>query len=391
MSVNTMNFEQCAIILNDLHKQATGQEQSVAVDTGNFTSIGTTLLQNGRDPLMNAISQTLGYTLMVDRPYRRKFTDMEATQERFGGITRKFQVVDKDWEDSASYNLTDGDNPTPDMFAVNKPEVIQTNFYGRNIRKRHYTVFRQQLDVALKDASEFGRFWSMISQNNRDVMEQTIETIDRATLANFIGGKVAADNGVIHLLSEYNADTDQNLTLAQAKAPANFDAFVKWIYARVQNLSDLMKERSGLFQIQLEGKTIMHHTPAEYQHIYINSQYLTEMTDRVLADTYHDSFLKYGQTASMTYWQTIEDPFSINVAPSYLNAADGTIINGEAIKVENIFGVMFDRDALGTIMYDNFASATPLENSGDYYNLWFNFEMRWWNDFSEKGIVLLLD
>ena len=74
--------------------------------------------------------------------------------------------------------------------------------------------------------------------------------------------------------------------------PENYSAFIKWVYGRVEQLSDMMTERSQKFQINVTGKEVNRHTPRGDQRVYLNSQALAEITSRVLTDTYHDNFLK---------------------------------------------------------------------------------------------------
>lgn len=390
MSVNRMNFEQSAQLLNQIHQQVTGKTAITPQSEADFVSVATTTLEAGYDPVINAITQVVGRTIFSNRPYRRRFSGIQVDNQKFGAITRKLQVIDKDWEESAQFDLTDGE--AVDMYIVNKPEVLQTNFYGANHHQRHYTIFRDQLDSAFHNSGEFGMFLSMVTQNNLDVIEQTRENIARAVIANFVGGKMAVDSdSVIHLLTEYNTATGNSFTKEDIHKPENYPAFIKWVYARVEQLSAMMTERSQKFQINVTGKEVNRHTPRGDQRIYLNSQALAEITARVLADTYHDNFLTFAETEGVNFWQAIDNPFSLSVTPSVLNASDGTIITGEAQTTDNLFGVMFDRDALGMTIINEESATTPYNARGKYWNQWFTYTTRWWNDFTEKGIILLLD
>ena len=53
--------------------------------------------------------------------------------------------------------------------------------------------------------------------------------------------------------------------------------------------------------------------------------------------------------------------------------------------------MIFDEEAVGVTMINNSLTATPINARGLYTNLWWNSTYRWWNDFTENGIVLLLD
>lgn len=389
MSVNTMNFEQSAQLLNQIHGQVTGKTTLIPQDEADFVSVATTTLQAGYDPVINAITQVVGRTIFSNRPYRRRFRGIQVDNQKYGAITRKLQVIDKDWEESAQFDLTDGE--AVDMYIVNKPEILQTAFYGANHVQRHFTIFKDQLDSAFHSANEFAEFLSMVTQNTMDVIEQTRENVARATLGNFIGGKLAVnDDSVIHLLTEYNQATGNSFTKEDVHKPENYPAFIKWVYGRVEQLSSMMTERSQKFQINITGKEVNRHTPRGDQRVYLNAQALSEITARVLADTYHNNFLTFAETEGVNYWQAIDSPYGLNVVPSYLNS-DGSIITGEAQTTENLFGVIFDRDALGLTIMNEESAVTPYNARGKYWNQWFTYTTRWWNDFTEKGIVLLLD
>ena len=53
--------------------------------------------------------------------------------------------------------------------------------------------------------------------------------------------------------------------------------------------------------------------------------------------------------------------------------------------------MIFDREAIGISTFGEEMSATPYNARGRYTNLWWNFTDRYWNDFTENGVVLLLD
>ena len=388
MSVNNMNFEQASSLLNAVHEQVTGQKSIQPTNTADFVSLATTTLKAGYDPVLNAITQMVGKTIFSSRPYSRKFRGIQMDSQRWGAITRKLQVVDKDFEDSAEFDLVDGQSV--DMYKINKPEILQTNFYGANIFQKSLTTFVDQLNGAMKGPDEFGQFVSMVSQNVSDMFEQNYESMARMTLANFIGGKIAKDDSVIHLLTEYNQATGQSFTKTDIMQPANYPAFIQWVYARVEQLSNMMTERSQKFQLNVEGKEIQRHTPREYQRVYLNSQALAEINARVLADTYHDNFLRFAETEGVNYWQAIDNPYSLSVTPSVLES-DGTISTADAVSTDDLFGVIFDRDALGMTLVNDAVATSPLNARGLYYTTWYSTTIRWFNDFTEKGIVLLLD
>ena len=65
MSVNSMTFEQSAAFLTALYEEATGQQPTLQVaNTADFTTVGTTLLQGGLDPIISGLTQILDRTIL---------------------------------------------------------------------------------------------------------------------------------------------------------------------------------------------------------------------------------------------------------------------------------------------------------------------------------------
>lgn len=389
MSVNTMSFEDASAILNNIRKQVTGETGTIApVTTADFVSVATTLLQAGYDPVLNAITQMVSRTIFSIRPYNRKFGGIKMDDEQWGAIVRKLSIADKDFDQDVRFELVDGQSE--DMYKVNKPNILTTQFYGQNVYEKNYTIFKDQLDNAFSGPSEFGRFMSMVVQNTLDMIEQAHESIARMTIGNFVAGKVAATNSVVHLITEYNSDTGSSVTSTTVFAPANFGDFCKWMFAKLATLTSLMTERSIEFQMNVTGKEINRHTPYDMQKVYIYAPIMNALKARVLADTFHPEFIDYSDIESVNFWQNIDDPMSLDVIPSYMDT-DGSIITGAEQQISDLVGVIFDRDALGFTTVNEWSATTPLNAKGGYWNTFYHFTERWYNDFTEKGIVLLLD
>ena len=388
MSVNTMSFEDAAAILNNIRKQVTGETAAAPINTSQFVSVATTVLQAGYDPVMGAITQMVSRTIFSIRPYNRKFGGIKMDQEQWGAIVRKLAIVDTDWETDTHYDLIDGQSV--DHYVVKKSPVLQLNFYGQNVFERHMTIYTNQLDSAFANPSEFGRFMAMLTQNIMDMIEQNHESIARMTIGNFIGAKVSQSNGVIHLLTEYNAETGLSLTATTVYDPQYFGDFCKWMFARIATITSLMTERSQEFQINVTGKAINRHTPFDMQKVYIYAPLMNEMKSRVLSATFHPEFIDYADVEAVNFWQSIQSPMRLNVTPVYLKA-DGTYDTAASQNITNLVGFIFDRDALGYTMVNERAAVTPLNAKGLFFNQYWHETSRWYNDQSEKAVVLLLD
>ena len=390
MAVNNLTFEQSATLLTDLYEQATGQKSTIsAVDTGTFTTVAQAVLKTGYDTVMNSISQVLSKTIFSIRPYNAKFNGIFVDQERWGNIVRKINFVDGDIEDDNREPLTDGQSV--DQYVINKPKVLQTNFYGFNKYQRHITIFRDQLDVAFTGPEEFGRFMSGVMQNVLDQLEQIKEAEARQTLINFIVGKATAGNGLINVLQSYYDETGVVLSPATMYADANYVSFTKWLYAYVNGLTQKLGNRSLSNHINVTGKEVMRHTSPENLKAYMSAKTMNAINSIALPSVYGADRLKMIDFESVTYWQNENDPESVTSTATYLKT-DGTLETMQnAGRVDNLIGVLFDRDALGITRKSEWTAETPFNARGGYSNIFYHFSYASWNDFTENGIILYAD
>lgn len=395
MAINDMTIEQSSAVLNALYLQATGQNPTLdTTNPKNFVTVAQTLLKTGYDPVISAISQVMSRTIFSVRPYTAKFRGLEVSAQRWGNHVRKVNYLDQSFEDDNRLPLTDGASVDP--WVIKKPSVIQTNFYGEHVYQRHTTIFKDQLDVAMSSASEFGSFVSGQLSNINDQIEQANEEFDRATIANFIVGKVAKDSAsVIHLVTEYNEYIGGEYTSETIREPDAYREFVKWVYARIKNLIALLAERSIKWHIlPLKNNApaaLMRHSPANRLKMYTYSPVMNEITARVLSEIYHDDKLGMIDHEEVTYWQNIDVPDSIKADANVFDPTTGGIVTTGATTVNNIFGVIFDEEAIGVTNVNQWAQSTPMNARGGYSNTFWHWTRRHWNDFTENGVVLLLD
>lgn len=386
-SISNLNS---ASVLNSIVKQATGVDNITAISGANFMSIATTALAIEPDALLNAISQVISRTIFSIRPYNRKFAGLFVDNMKWGNHVRKINIGDKDWEKNVSYDLVDGQSIDADI--VSKPDILQTNFYGQCVYSKHYTIFRDQLNVALQNEEEFARFYTMLVQNTMDMIEQCHENTARATIANLIGGKVKGDTpNVIHLVTEYNDVTSLELDSASVKKPENFVPFYKWAFSRIKTISGFMTERSLQYHINITGHNIMRHTPVQRQRLYLYTPEMNNVESTIFSSVFNEQYLKMMDYEGVNFWQSIKTPMGINVNARYLSSNGLVLEDSTGTATSNILGVLMDEEAAGITTYGARTATTPYNARGEYTNVWWHFNDRYWNDFTENAVVFLLD
>lgn len=396
---NDLSFNQLSTVLTAITNQATGVNNIAPVDTASFVSVAQMALKTGYDPLTTAISQVLSRTIFSVRPYTRKFRGLNVSNQRYGNHVRKLLTIDKPFEDDDRLKLVDGESI--DQYKVNKPKVLQTNFYGANQYQKSVTIYKDQLDCAFSSPDEFASFISMVTQNASDMIEQAHEETARATINNLISGIYAAEttegtgntmaksNGnkrAINLLSLYNRTNGGALEVNDIFKAANFESFVKFAFSTINTLADLMTDRNTLFSSQLTNYTVIRHTPKDRMKFYLYTDLVNKINSEVYSSVFNPDFLKLVDFERVNFWQSALNPSQIQNKPVMLNK-DGTLNTVGATNIENVFGVLFDEEAAGYTTVNEWSQPTPFNARGGYYNQFWHFTDRYWNDFTENAIV----
>ena len=389
MGVNSLTFEQGAAFLMDWYEQATGKKPELEViDTGSFVSVGTTLLQMGTDVLTKSLTQLLAKSIYSIRPYSQKFKSINVDEQKWGAVVRKINYIDGELEDDPAIELVDGESP--DQWKVNKPKMVQTNFYGAYNFARHITIFTYQMDAALRDPAEFNRWLAGVYQNMADQLAQIEEGQARSILANFITSKYKADTpNAINVLQAYYDETGVALTPVTMFEQKNYPDFIKWLYSFINNLTDFMSERSEDYHMNIKDKPLMRHTPLSYLKAYMSGNILNKTVSEVMATIFNPEKLKMVEFEKVTYWQNKRDPYAVSASPTYLKTADGGLkTETDPVVVRNILGCLFDVAALGTCRRHMRTYNTQINAAGEYFNVWYHGQISTWNDFTENFILL---
>ena len=399
---NDLSFNQLSSVLTTIMKQATGVDASIQpVNTSSFVTVAQTALKTGYDPLSTAISQVLSKTIFSVRPYTRKFKGLNVSNQRYGNHVRKLTAIDKSFEEDNRFELADG--ASIDQYTVNKPKVLQTNFYGANVYQKSLTIYKDQLDCAFSSPDEFASFISMVMQNASDMIEQAHEETARATLHNLAQGiyvmedtpagadlaKAKGGKRSVNLLKLYNQESGKTLKVADVYKAENFESFVKFVFTTINNIADLMTDRNALFCSQLTDYNIVRHTPKNRMKFYLYSNLVNKINSEVYSSVFNPDFLKLVDFETVNYWQSPLHPTSVSGDVNAItNTGEVSFVSGGSL--DNLLGILFDEEAAGYTTVNEWAQPSPFNAKGGYYNQFWHFTDRYWNDFTENAVVFYM-
>lgn len=407
-NVNTGIVYQASTVLNTAIKQATGQNVLATNNNGEFVSVAQSVLAGPHlDPILGQLSQMWGKTIFSSRPYTAKLRGLEMDDTRWGNITRKIKQRTSDLEDDKRFTGPNavGGSGSVDMYDVKKPNVIEACFYGQSVYENHVTIYKDNLDVAFKDASEFMRFNSDVMVNRSNKLELAYETAKRGTLANAIATCInAPSNGrVFKALTAYNNATGLTLTAQDIWKPANLEAFARWLYAEISAQVNMMSEYG--VQYQIGPSDLYQHTSADRLRAFINTDMLEKMKACVLAPVYHDDkYFDLSKAEAVNFWQAPDKPLHINgkfststwnnstnkYSKSDVTVNTESVGSGADAESQPVIGFLMDMDAAGVAKVNAWNQLTPFNAAGGYWNDWDHANIKTRLDVSEKMMAIVL-
>lgn len=399
---NPSTFQQSATILNAIVQQATGRTALTAT-TPDFISVAQTALSLGKDVIYNALTSVIARTIFSVRPYSASMLGLEKDLPTWGAYMRKLNIVASDWGDNDAYKWPvaydssqsgheTGDGYSVDPWVIQKREFIQTNFLGQSVFSDHYTVFDQQLETAFTGPEEFAQFISMMETDMSNKIEMCKDNVSRTLVSNFAAGLYDENNSarVVKLLTLYNSETGGEYDAQSILLPDNYPGFVKWAYAKIAAIASMFRENSIKYQTTISSKPVLHHTPYEKQKLYMLGGDRFAIDSRVLADTFHDTYLRYADVETVNFWQSINTPDTVKLVPTYTHT-DGTVKTAAStVTVGPLFAVLFDEDAMGWARVHQNVLPTPVNPRGEYRNIFYNMRIRCFSDNTEKGVIFVL-
>lgn len=377
-----MNTNQIYGIVNDVVAQGIGSAAVAVVDEQGLISLGQEVLSSSAntEAFLNTLIQRVGRTIVRFRKYQNKLSGMLLDDFEWGAIVQKVRVGMPDAEADESFGLVDGQSV--DHYKIAKPDVQQKLFVTRTPYQYKITIQRKHLKEAFLSEAAMGQFIAAVFGEVRNAIDLGLERLARNAINNMIAecytSAGAAGRTVVNLGTLYRS--------LNASAPAdatglmNDPDFLRFAVSTINSRIDSLEEMSTLNTP--DATALPTFTPRDRMHVYIMSPFKRRLETVVQYAAFNEGLVDIGGNDTLTYLQGQLSPLAINVE----RASDGS-----TIAVDNIVGLLYDRDACGTYKYDEEVSTTPLNSAGLYYNTFYHLNQLWFNDLAENFVVFTLN
>lgn len=391
-------------IVNSALAEMTGQRPQVtAVDTSSFVSVGETMLRIGMESTLRALCHQIGKTLIAIRPYRSRFSSIEADRMEYGLITQKISYFSSDFDPTTSWNtdinpdqLRDG--KSVDMYSIKKQYPLQMFFTGLNTLQKDVTRFRNQLKVAFKSEADFSAFYYGLTVEVNNSIEMMKESQNRLILANHVGAvyNTGAPRSKVNLTAEFNAARGTAYTSEELRT-THLQEFLSFFVSYLKTITDLMEENCTLFHLQPAATddsgnplTLLRHTPKALQRLLLFQPLINDAVSWVYPAIFGPGYLSFGNYEGVNYWQNINRPASIFVTPSQFDVTTGEKVTGEPVGIDYLVGVLYDRDALAVSYMQDSVDVSPFNTRGKYWNTTYNWVRQYKDDPTENSIIFYM-
>lgn len=404
------NPQDACTLLQGILNQIYGASNVSTVTTSNFLSAGERALAAGTENVLNALSIPMLKTIIAARPYNESFGILDAIDTgTYSDRIRKISFYSKPpmnagaWNTQVYTNLangfTHGENPnaggtpqsTKSMWEQVPPAPVEFNFGGSSVWQDGITRYKDQIDRAFTSPGELSAFYAGVMTEKGNDIRQQKEAFRRAIVLNRMA-MAALDGHSVNLTAEYNAYFGTTYTTTQLLS-TQLESFLKWFVAELKLLMRHMEERNLEYHYSPthpDGLVLLRHTPRDRMRLMLNEHFMAMAEAIVMPEIFNTSYLDIKNYESVTYWQGIDSPYSIDVTPAIHDSVTGTQIQGNNVSLDYVIGYLYDVDAMMTSFQLDDALATPMEARKRYSTIWYSMARNGLNDSTEKSILLYM-
>lgn len=379
---NQIEVNQIYELCNQIFQQMTGRTDIAAVDSASLVAMGNEVSNLGKNDLwLNTLARRIGLTIDSYRVYRNKFSDLYRTQVEWGAMVQKLTVEMPDAVADDMYKVGQMDGQALDHYIINNPKAKQKIFDKVTPYSFFITMQEKMLTEAFLNAGAMASFVNQVFGKVQNKIEVVLEDLARVALVNMMCNLSAKQE--IKLVTLYNSKTGSALT----PQTALFDpAFMRFAIGTMNNIASKMETMNVLFNAEGYDRF----TPMSEQRFYVLADFITQLETVVQYAAFNPKYVTKSVDIAVPYWQGIKEGEDINDIAT-LSKVMGKVDNKTDKTIENVVGILFDREGIGTFRQEEKVLTTPVNARGAYYNTFWHEKQMWFNDMSENAVIFTLN
>lgn len=379
---NQIEVNQIYDLCNQIFQQMTGRTDIEAVDSASLVAMGNEVSNLGKNDLwLNTLARRIGLTIDSYRVYRNRFSDLYRTQVEWGALVQKLTVEMPDAVADDMYKVGQMNGQALDHYIINNPKAKQKIFDKETPYSFFITMQEKMLTEAFLNAGAMSSFVNQVFGKVQNKIEVVLEDLARVALVNMMCNLSTKQE--IKLVTLYNSKTGSTLN----PQTALFDpAFMRFAIGMMNNIASKLETMSVLFNTYGYDRF----TPKSEQRFYVLADFITQLETVVQYAAFNPQYVNKSVDIAVPYWQGVKEGDDINDI-AVLSKVIGKVDSKVDKTIENVVGVLFDREAIGTFRQEEKVLTTPVNARGAYYNTFWHEKQMWFNDMSENAVIFTLN
>ena len=386
-----MKINQVYSLLNDINAQMFGEDALDVHDLSGVISMGDTVVGNSDNTdlfigkLVDRIGKTVIRTLDLELDFPALFMD----SFEFGAILQKITVNPFEAIASSEWKVGEAEF-TPTLLDIHKPDIMVRHFKGATTWKFQVTIPDDLLSTAFTSETAMSQFIDAIINAITDSMTIAINNMSRTAVNNFIAEKILVSNGVINLLTGYNALVGESDAIEADTAMSNKE-FLRYAVNEIRKYIKYLSQPSVLYNIGdgLNGG-VVRATARDNMHVLMLTDFVAGVESYLQSDTFHDELLGMPLYNEVAYWQANQDTTINDFATNSSIAVTPSSQEGEGspedVEQSGIVCVLADRQAIA-VGLNKHRSGNFYNSIDAYSNISSTATIQFINDLTENGVI----
>ena len=397
-------------VMNALARQATAQADIAVVDHQSFIDAGTKTLATGTENVLNSIARTIAAVVMQSRPYKGKFSLINASENQWNTRLAKISFYSDDNSPSGAFNTDLNTNIATgnveasgagSMWEQKLPRVVERFYLSEAAWDKFYTTPLVQLQNAFNEESTFVAFMNGVMTEIQNDIESTLEARNRALVADRIAGVyllnkngVLGNETVVNFTTYFNKKCGTNYTTKEILTE-HLTELSELITSKLQIDVDRLEERSKKYHDPMtvtEGGVeynVLRYTPRGKVKAFWFDELWKDAKTRVMPSIFNKEYINPEMGEKVQYWQSNkndDDRMKIKCKPAL---PDGAV--SENVELDIVLGIIFDEDALASINQFTGAFTTPVNARKLYTNTFYHYKFGSVQDYTENSIIYIMN
>ena len=396
-----MTVNQVYAFLNDALQQSIGAKAIDTEDLTGLVSTGNALLDSSADldKFLGVLTDRIGRVVLRNLDLTVNYPNIVKNGFEFGAALEKISIQPLPTQANTAWEIGDV-SYTPSQFAISKGDAFVSIFKDVDTWKVRITIPDSLFKTAFTSPAEMGAFIDGLTNSLTESMTLAINQMNKVCVNNFVGQILYDDKHVCHLLTEYNT-AYPGATISTAEEAMHEASFLKFAGKRIEDHMRYMNEPNVGYNKGVNGNAAVRRTARDNMHVFMLSEFNSAYDLYLTADTFHDNMVGLPFFQPVTAWQDAwgehetspgSGTYVKDDQPSFKAAStiDITTSDGDSVNVDYIVCALADREALGTTMY-GVKSSSVRNDEDEYTNLATKATIGYFNDFTEQGMVFVVD